>query len=148
MIRTLYKSDLDEILPIEQAVHVLPWTEETFKLCFNAGYIGWVIEVDHKIIGFIMVSLSADECHVLNLCVARSHQRQSFGRTLLLKALEHAQHLGISIAYLEVRRSNQAAIALYKKLQFLFIGERKNYYPVVSGYEDALIFAKNLQIDE
>lgn len=147
MLRTLFKSDLDQVLLIEQSVHVAPWTEDTFKICFNTGYLGWVAEVDKRIIGFIIVTISSDECHVLNLCVSRDYQRQRFGKQLLEKALSHAKQRGIGIAYLEVRRSNFAAISLYKKLSFLQIGERKNYYPVVSGFEDALIFAKSLQTD-
>ena len=60
------------------------------------------------------------------------------------QALTHARRQGIGIAYLEVRRTNSHAINMYKKMQFLEIGERKDYYPGPSGSEDALIFAKSL----
>lgn len=144
MLRTLFKADLQQILVIERSVHVAPWTEDTFKTCFQSGYVGWAIEVNKKIIGFIIVSLRIEECHVLNLCVAREYQRQGWGCKLLEHALGHAKKLGIGIAYLEVRRSNAPAIFLYRKMQFHLIGERKDYYPTVSGHEDALIFAKSL----
>lgn len=144
MLRTLTKSDLSAILLIEQAVHVTPWTEETFKTCFKAGYYGWVIEVDKKIIGFIIVSLRTEECHILNLCVTHQYQRQGYGQQLLEYALQYAREKKALIVYLEVRRSNLRAISLYRKMNFCAIGERKDYYPTVSGQEDALIFAKNL----
>lgn len=144
MLRTLFKGDLDQLLKIEKAVHVAPWSEETFKMCFQAGHQGWVIELNKTIVGFIIVSLRSQECHVLNLCIAQEFQRKGWGRKLLEQALQHAKQQGIGIAYLEVRRSNSRAIALYKNMQFHLIGERKDYYPTVSGNEDAIIFAKNL----
>ena len=144
MLRTLFKSDLNQLLAIEQSVHVVPWTEETFKTCFQAGYIGWVMENVKKITGFVMISLRPDECHVLNICVARECQHQGIGRKMMEHALQHAKQQGAMIAYLEVRASNSRAISLYQKMHFLPIGKRKGYYPMPSGDEDALIFAKNL----
>jgi ribosomal-protein-alanine N-acetyltransferase len=145
MIRTLFKSDLNQLLEIEKSVHVVPWTEETFKICFHSGHVGWAIELDKKIIGFIIISLTMDECHILNLCVAHEFQHQGWGRQLLEKALIHAKQKGLGIAYLEVRKSNSRAISLYRLMKFHFVGQRKNYYPTEAGNEDALIFALNLR---
>ena len=144
MLRTLLKSDLVQLLAIEQSVHVVPWTENIFTTCLEAGYQGWVFEVDQKVIGFIIVSQRFSECHILNLCVARSYQHQGFGRKLIQHALDEAKKEGAGIIYLEVRRSNSRAITLYRKMKFHLIGERKDYYPTISGHEDALIFAKSL----
>lgn len=144
MLRTLFKSDIERLLVIENAVHVAPWTEDTFKACFQAGYLGWGVELNKKIIGFIMASMNAEECHILNLCVANEQQRQGFGEKLLEHALQYAKQQGISVAYLEVRKSNSRAISLYKKFHFHLVGERKNYYPTVAGKEDALVFGRAL----
>lgn len=147
MIRPLIQADIPDLLRIETSVHVSPWTEETFKACFKVGYIGWAIESDNTIIGFIIVSLTTDECHILNLCVARSFQHQGLGKKLLQFGLNHASKHGMGVAYLEVRRSNTRAISLYQKLNFHLIGERKGYYSTVAGEEDALIFAIQLHHD-
>lgn len=144
MMRTLFQSDVAQLLRIEKSVHISPWTEETFKACFQVGYLGWLVEIDKKVIGFIIVSVTIEECHVLNLCVSHKFQRQGWGHQLLDHALGYSRRLGTHIAYLEVRRSNQAALSLYKKMNFQLIGERKAYYPTVAGNEDALIFAINL----
>lgn len=145
MLRNMYKADLPAVLAIEEAVHIAPWNEATFMMCFQSGYSAWVLEADDKIVGFIIVSLRAQECHILNLCVMHTYQRKGYGRQLLEYALTQARREGIGIAYLEVRRSNTRAIALYQKMKFLKIGERENYYPTVAGHEeDALIFAKSL----
>lgn len=145
MLRTLLKSDLDQVLTIEQAVHVVPWNRETFQICFESGYLGWVIEQNKKVIGFIFVSLHVEECHILNVCIARDFQQQGWGKKLLEHALAYAKKEGAGVAYLEVRRSNQRAISLYRKMKFHMVGERKNYYQTVSGYEDALVFAISLK---
>lgn len=145
MLRPLRPADLQRLLAIEEAVHVVPWNEETFKTCFQAGHSGWVAEEDGVIQGFIMVALHPEECHILNICVAHAHQRKGVGRQLLEQVLDQAKRKGIMIAYLEVRKSNLPAIHLYEKLDFRIIAERKGYYPTVNGNEDALIFAKALQ---
>lgn len=144
MLRQLFKSDIDQLLTIEESVHVAPWTDETFHTCFDAGYLGWGIEQHKRLIGFVMASYRADECHILNLGVARTAQRQGWGRLLLEHALAEASRLGIMVVYLEVRASNTKAIGLYRKMQFQQIGIRQQYYPTPSGHEDALIFAKTL----
>lgn len=144
MLRTLFKSDVERLVVIENAVHVAPWTDDTFKMCFKAGYLGWVAEVDKKIAGFVIISLNHDECHVLNLGVDKPYQSQGWGRKLMDHALAYARGQGVAIAYLEVRRSNSRAISLYRKMRFHLIGERKNYYPTVAGHEDALVFGRSL----
>jgi len=147
MLREFKKVDLNAVLPIEQGAHVSPWSKETFETCFRSGCKGWLIENEDKVVvGFIVVSLHADECHILNLCVGRDYQRQGLGKELLQHALAYSKSIGIAIAYLEVRRSNSRAIALYRQQGFQLIGERKSYYQTVNGHEDALILAKNLQV--
>lgn len=145
MLRKLHLNDLQSLLAIEQAVHVVPWNEETFKTCFQAGHTGWVMELDREIIGFIIISMRIDECHILNICIAQDYQRQGYGEQLLKQVLDQAKSARATIVYLEVRKSNEQAIALYRKLHFQQIAERKNYYPTVAGNEDALIFAKMVQ---
>lgn len=144
MLRKFFQSDLKQILEIEKLVHIAPWTEETFKSCFQSGFLGWVIEHEDKIIGFLIMTLNASECHILNIAILSGFQRHGYGEKLLKYAMEHAKKEGAGIVYLEVRRSNSKAISLYRKLNFHLIGERKDYYPIPHGGEDALIFAKSL----
>lgn len=144
MLRPLSKLDLEQLLLVEEAVHITPWTRETFQTCFDSGYTGFVAENTKRVIGFVMVSNNVGECHILNLCVLRQYQHHGYGTQLLNQALEVAKKQGAGIAYLEVRRTNYHAIALYRKMKFQLVGERKDYYATVSGFEDALVFAKSL----
>jgi len=143
-LRILQKSDLPQVLTIENAVHITPWTKETFAVCLESPCVGVVLEIEARVIGFALASVRIGECHILNIGVLHAHQRQGYGEMLLKELLVKAKEQGAGIAYLEVRRTNTRAIALYQKLQFQQIGERKNYYPSGGGYEDALILAKTL----
>lgn len=145
MLRKMARDDVPAMLVIEQAAQGAPWTEDTFKICFEQNFEGWVLEIDEQIAGYIVLGMQADECHILNLCIARKFQRQGHGRTLLEYGMREAKQRGIAIAYLEVRRSNSRAINLYSKLHFRMIGERRDYYQTVNGPEDALIFAVSLK---
>lgn len=143
-IRPFKETDLSAVLAIEESVHLIPWTRETFLNCFEAGYLAWVVECDGRVVGFLVASFQVDECHILNVCILRTHQRGGLGFALMKEALHKAQTLGVGVVYLEVRRSNTKAIALYRKMAFTEVGERKGYYPDANGGEDALIFAKSL----
>jgi [ribosomal protein S18]-alanine N-acetyltransferase len=144
MLRILRSADVPQLLLIEEAVHPIPWNKETFHVCLQQGCTGWVVEDSERLIGFTLISIKIEECHILNLSVLKAYQRQGWGFQLVTKALSYAKEHGAGIVYLEVRRSNIPAIHLYQKMKFYLIGERKNYYPIPSGHEDALIFAKSL----
>lgn len=148
MLRLIRKTDLPAVIAIEQATQASPWQPDVFKRCMDVGYPCWVIERDAELVGFILVSSGVDEGHILNICVSPSHQRQGIGSMLLQHALSSMKKQGAHFAYLEVRRSNKGAIALYEKEGFVQIGDRKNYYPAPKGREDALIFARDLRVDD
>ncbi|MDR3477932.1 MAG: ribosomal protein S18-alanine N-acetyltransferase [Gammaproteobacteria bacterium] len=147
MIRSFLQSDIPQALPIEEATQIAPWSEVAFLRCFEAKYPGWVIEDQGQVVGFVLLSLAVGECHILNLCIHPKAQRRGFGRQLMEYALDWAKEQGAGIVYLEVRRSNLAAILLYQNMHFKQIGERKDYYPAGRGREDALVFARDIGIE-
>jgi ribosomal-protein-alanine N-acetyltransferase len=146
-IRQLEKTDFPRLIDIEQLTQTAPWTELAFKRCWEAGYPGWVKEKDDTIVGFILLSLAIGECHILNLCVHPDYQRQGLGLEMLEFGMQWAKGQRAGIVYLEVRRSNKAAIALYGRMNFKLIGERKDYYMSLKGHEDALVFARDVGIE-
>jgi ribosomal-protein-alanine N-acetyltransferase len=90
------------------------------------------------------MSIAAGECHLLNLCVHPDWQGRQFGRKLLRWLLSIARRQNADTAFLEVRRSNRAAIALYETEGFGEVGIRRGYYPHKEGREDAIIMARPL----
>ena len=96
------------------------------------------------IIGYGVLSIAADEAHLLNIGVAARHHGQGYGARLLRNAMQAARQGGATKLFLEVRPSNERAVELYRHFGFRQIGLRKGYYPAAIGREDALIFDKEL----
>lgn len=78
-----------------------------------------------------------DEAHIILMAVHPQYRRQGFGAGMLLRLLNTAHNRGMKYATLEVRASNQAAIALYTQLGFTSVGKRPKYY--ADNGEDALV---------
>src|SRR3990167_169477 len=144
MFRLCQSSDVPKIYLIERLTQAAPWSEDIFYNCLHAAYLGWVVEVDKQLIAFIFIAVQGDESHILNIAVHPSYQRQGWGRKLLTYAIEEIKNKGATMAYLEVRRSNSHAIGLYEQLGFSAISERKDYYPILDGHEDAFVLARIL----
>ena len=92
------------------------------------------------------MSTGASEAHILNLCIGQNFRRRGLGQELLSHMLGLAKQKDVSTVFLEVRPSNEIAIALYDKMGFNQIGIRHDYYPAKVGREDAVILAKSLEV--
>lgn len=78
-----------------------------------------------------------EEAHITLLGVDPGYRRLGLGQWLLCALLRQGCQRGLERATLEVRISNQSAIALYQKLGFREAGRRRRYYQDTG--EDALI---------
>jgi [ribosomal protein S18]-alanine N-acetyltransferase len=87
-----------------------------------------------------------DELHVIALGVHPDYRRQSLGRLVLLSFMRHARARGLEHATLEVRASNQGAIALYEGVGFVSVGHRRKYYSD-TGEDAVLMWCNQLQSD-
>jgi ribosomal-protein-alanine N-acetyltransferase len=87
-------------------------------------------------VGFLVAWHVADELHVLNIATAPAMRRRGVARALMAVALAYAAGEGVRLLLLEVRRSNVAAIKLYRGLGFSASGIRLNYYS--NNGEDAV----------
>ena len=81
-----------------------------------------------KIGGFILSSLAADEAEILAIAVDPRYRGQGLGTMLMRRNLARAKAAGAAAMFLEVDKSNAAAIALYRGFGFQDVGERKGYY--------------------
>lgn len=140
-IRAMRPADLHAVAEVEIASYRFPWSLGIFRDCLLAGYQNLVLEVSGQLSGYCIVSIAAGEAHLLNICIHPSLQRLGYGRQLLLTALGQARDAGVETIFLEVRPSNDIAIALYRSLGFRLIGRRPSYYQADDGREDAVIFA-------
>ncbi len=143
-LRPLREADLDAVLAIELRAYPFPWTRGIFRDCLRADYPAWVLLQDARLIGYGVLSVAADEAHVLNVCAAPEVQGHGHGRRLLRALVQVARSRRVQRVFLEVRPSNAAAIALYHQEGFNEIGRRPRYYPAKDGREDALVMAMEL----
>ncbi|WP_371183122.1 ribosomal protein S18-alanine N-acetyltransferase [Xanthomonas sacchari] len=146
-LRALREADLDAVMEIERRAYPFPWTRGIFRDCLQAGYPGWVLVEEGTIFGYGVISVAADEAHILNVCVAPERQSRGYGRLLLRALIKYGVDLGARRVFLEVRPSNPNAIALYHSEGFNEIGRRPRYYPAANGREDALVMAIELFFD-
>jgi len=96
----------------------------------------WVASDGPRIDGFLLAWDVADEVHLLDLVVAEGARRKGIGFALVSTLLEHARGRRARLVLLEVRRSNEAAQALYRRAGFVNQGERPAYY---ADGEDAVL---------
>jgi [ribosomal protein S18]-alanine N-acetyltransferase len=145
--RAMLLRDLDTVVRVEASAYAFPWTRGNFIDSLAAGYIAEVLERGPELLGYFVAMPGVDELHLLNVTVAQPHQGQGHGQGLLAAVHQHAQRLGLQRVWLEVRQSNQRAQALYTRLGYRAMGQRRGYYPAVQGREDAVLMGLALTPD-
>ena len=148
-LRLMRAADLSTVAGMERAAYEYPWTEGIFRDCLRVGYYCLVLEGDGgSLQGYAIMSVATDEAHLLNLCIRSDRRRCGLGRDLLRQLLTDARLAGARRMFLEVRPSNERAIALYRKKGFYLVANRPAYYQAQGGREDAAVFAKKLVIED
>lgn len=143
-LRPMTVDDVVPVMAVERAVYDFPWTEGIFRDCLRVGYSCWVVEAGDGLAGYAVMSVTAGEAHVLNLCIDPAYQRRRFGTRLLAHLMDAARRFHAEEMFLEVRPTNAPARRLYRQMHFEAVGRRKDYYPAQQGREDALILRRSL----
>jgi [ribosomal protein S18]-alanine N-acetyltransferase len=89
----------------------------------------WVARQDGDIVGFLFAWHVVDELHVMNIAARADRRRRGIGRALMDGAMSYARANGVARLLLEVRRSNAAALALYRTTGFHAVNVRRRDYP-------------------
>ncbi len=135
-IRRLAYSDLPAVISIERRSFPTPWSLAMFVLELSkpSGICLAATEGD-ELLGYLVCSRYDRVWHLMNVAVAPERRRRGVARRLIAKLIEEG---GGSLPFtLEVRVSNQPAIAMYERLGFRSAGVRPRYYQ--DNGEDALI---------
>lgn len=128
-------ADIDAVLEIDRLGFPSPTKASMYRYELTENQLAHyqVLTVaddagDETVIGYAGYWLIADEAHVSSISVTPAWRRRGLGELLLLNLLFMANEQATQLATLEVRESNQAAQALYRKYQFEQVGLRKGYY--------------------
>ena len=143
-VRPMRRADVVQIDQIEQLAYPFPWSIGIFRDCLQAGYLCRVLDSSVGLAGYAVLSVAANEAHILNFCISPDRRRQRLGTVFLERLIDEIQQLDVDRIILEVRPSNLAAQNLYRQAGFSQVGLRRGYYPADNGREDALVLVREL----
>ena len=121
------------------------WSPQQYEALFASSpplseRLAWIVEDEcgtqpanavsevPVILGFLVAHRIDAEWELENIVVAETARRRGVGTRLLAELVAYARGQRSGSIFLEVRESNQAARALYRKAGFRETGLRKGYY--------------------
>jgi ribosomal-protein-alanine N-acetyltransferase len=147
-VSPMQRSDLEEVLEIEQHAFGSPWSRQIFleELDREWAHLEVLREREKdgqsRVVAFVNYWLVRDEVHLLNIATHPERRRQGHARSLLAHLVDFARRHRCRYVTLEARRSNQGAIELYRQFGFQAVGIRPKYY--VEDQEDAVVMLLEL----
>lgn len=143
-LRRMTVADIDDVMAIERASFASPWSRQFFLDELRADCANSVLcQVHGKPVGYVVYWELPDEVDVHNVAVHPQHRRRGVGRAMLGYVMDEGTRKGLRRMTLEVRKSNDAAQALYRSLGFEVCGLRKGYYS--DNAEDAWVMERRLR---
>jgi len=146
-VREMNHDDLSMVSDIERRSYEFPWSHGVFRDCLLAGYKCLALIREDHVAGYAILSVAAGEAHILNLCIDPEFRALGYGERMLDELLYRARSASVREIFLEVRPSNKAATALYRKKGFHQVAARPAYYQANEGREDAAVLAKKLVVE-
>ncbi|MDX6697513.1 MAG: [ribosomal protein S18]-alanine N-acetyltransferase [Solirubrobacteraceae bacterium] len=136
-IRRLAYSDLPQVIAIERRSFPTPWSLAMFVLELSKpSGVCLAATIDGDLVAYLVCSRYDRVWHLMNVAVDPDRRREGIARELIDRLLSATG--GDESQYtLEVRQSNDGAIALYERFGFRAAGTRRRYYQ--DNGEDALI---------
>jgi ribosomal-protein-alanine N-acetyltransferase len=136
-IRRLTYSDLPQVIAIERQAFPTPWSLSMFVLELSKpSGICLAALRDGELAGYLVCSRYDTVWHLMNVAVDPARRRHGIATSLMDHLFSTADRPHEQYT-LEVRESNDAAIALYERYGFRGAGHRRGYYH--DNREDALI---------
>ena len=141
-VEPLSAEHLSDVARLESICFAQPWSEKSLGLLLTDAALGFVCLLDGRAVAYGGMLLAPDEGQITNIAVDPDHRRMGLGRLLMERLETEATARGLSQIALEVRASNEAAIALYERTGYATAGRRPNFY--TSPREDALVMIRAL----
>lgn len=130
-----------ELAAIEAACFAAPWSEMALAEELDNPHAVFLVAVeDSRVLGYVGMHHLLDEGYIANVAVSPTARRQGVARHLLAALETYGQERGLYRLTLEVRASNEAAIALYEGAGYKADGVRPRFY--THPTEDAVIYSR------
>ena len=158
IIEAATEDDVPQIMEIELEAISPPWTHgallsEIYNLDSLFAVARYADDTGNRrqgaeirarenssVLGFLILRRMADEGELLQIAIDKAARREGVADSLMEEALRYAEDNALVSVFLEVRKSNAAAIALYGKHGFEPVRFRKDYYS--SPVEDAVLMVR------
>jgi len=149
VIAEAVEADIPRILEIEREAIMPPWTHGALlsEVYGEDSYFAKAADKDRsQLQGFVILRRMGDEGELLQIAVDKASRRCGLADSLMRAAIDFAENNLLSTIFLEVRKSNSAAIGLYEKHGFTPARTRKDYYS--DPIEDALVMRRECSVYE
>lgn len=136
MIRKAIPNDIFHMVRLEKSAFKTTLGEKFLlqELIDNPFSFYYVYELNKTVIGYIGFRVYDDQAEMMNFVVSLDHQDEGYGTQLLTYCLNELEKKHVKTISLEVRKSNQKAQHVYKKMGFKLSHIRKKYYENEDGY--------------
>ncbi len=136
VIRPMVSADVAAAARLEALVYPQPWTESMFRDEIAQPFRTYLAAaMGDRLVGYGGVMVVGEEAHITTVVVDPDQRGHRIGTRLMLGLVDAALAADARSLTLEVRVSNAAAQALYRRFGMAPVGVRKQYY----RDEDALI---------
>lgn len=133
------------IAELEKLCFSDPWSAKSIASELANPLSKWLVAMDgDKLCGYVGSQTVMGETDMMNIAVHPDYRRRGIAESLIQALVILLKEAGSHCLSLEVRASNEAAIALYTKQGFAQVGIRPNYYR--NPRENALILRKEWTI--
>jgi ribosomal-protein-alanine N-acetyltransferase len=129
-VRSFENTDLPSILRIErESFDRDAWSREVFlEYACTASDLFLVARVAGRIAGYSIACLAGHGAEIASLVVRPRYRQEGVATVLLETTIRRVRRSGAQAVWLMVRRENDVAIRLYRKLGFVHTGTVPNYY--------------------
>ena len=137
------EKDVEYIAELELKTFSDAWTLKSVRDTFEQkqAFIT-VAETDGKVVGYCIIYYVMDEAEIVRIAISQAMRRKGIGKGLLDYTREYCMGKQIERLLLDVRESNEGAIAFYQNYGFQTDGIRKNFYEMPK--EDAVLMSMSL----
>ncbi|KAF1296781.1 ribosomal-protein-alanine N-acetyltransferase [Enterococcus sp. JM4C] len=147
LFRQTELEDIKELLAVERKVYgdQIPWTKSAFlsELTSPIAHLYLSVCVEGQLVGFIGGRIIGNDCHITNIAITPTYQKQGIGGQLIDEIVKFAIMNRCDTVSLEVRMGNKDAQRLYRKKGFISKAVKSAYYNETN--EDALDMIKLIE---
>ena len=122
------RAHLARIAKLEELCFHAPWSARALELLCGDTAFGFAVVQGDEVVAYGGMLCVLDEGQITNVATHPAYRRRGYADAVLRALLEEARARGLATVTLEVRESNEPALALYRRHGFVQVGRRPHFY--------------------